>query len=98
MTDQTKTIRLRGKKWILPEVVGFNPVSFISLGGFWYYDVVDFRPPKKGEYYLSGAIVEAYRAPNDLGDSFLVVKKTVKARQTSMWVPADTQIESRKAS
>ena len=24
------------------------------------------RPPKKGEYYLSGAIPEAYRAPNDL--------------------------------
>jgi hypothetical protein len=23
------------------------------------------RPPKKGEWYLSGAIVEAYRAPND---------------------------------
>lgn len=24
------------------------------------------RAPKKGEFYLSGAIVEAYRAPNDL--------------------------------
>jgi len=24
------------------------------------------RPPKKGEWYLSGAMVEAYRAPNDL--------------------------------
>lgn len=26
----------------------------------------EFRPPKKGEWYLSGAIVEAYKAPNDL--------------------------------
>lgn len=25
----------------------------------------EFREPKKGEWYLSGAIVEAYRAPND---------------------------------
>lgn len=24
------------------------------------------RPPRKGEWYLSGAQVEAYRAPNDL--------------------------------
>ena len=23
------------------------------------------RPPKQGEWYLSGAIIEAYRAPND---------------------------------
>lgn len=24
------------------------------------------RPPKRGEWYLSGAVVEAYRAPSDL--------------------------------
>lgn len=24
------------------------------------------RPPKRGEWYLSGAIIGAYRAPNDL--------------------------------
>lgn len=26
----------------------------------------EYRAPRKGEYYLSGAIVCAYRAPNDL--------------------------------
>lgn len=26
----------------------------------------EHRPPKKGEWFLSGAIVEAYQAPNDL--------------------------------
>jgi hypothetical protein len=26
----------------------------------------EFRYPKSGEWFLSGAIVEAYRAPNDL--------------------------------
>jgi hypothetical protein len=39
------------------------------------------RPPKRGEWYLSGAIVEAYRAPNDLSMTFpiarLVKTKTV---------------------
>ncbi|MFX8660936.1 hypothetical protein ABTM16_20025, partial [Acinetobacter baumannii] len=26
----------------------------------------EFRPPKQGEFYLSGAEIEAYRAPRDL--------------------------------
>lgn len=30
----------------------------------------EFRPPRSGEWYLSGAIVEAYRAPNDLSTPF----------------------------
>ncbi len=32
------------------------------------------RCPKKGEWYLSGAIVEAYRAPNDLSSQFHIAK------------------------
>lgn len=36
--------------------------------------VIGFRPPRKGEYYLSGAIVEAYKAPNDLTSSFWIVE------------------------
>ena len=34
----------------------------------------EFRAPKKGEWYLSGAIVEAYRAPNDLGTAYHIAK------------------------
>lgn len=30
----------------------------------------EFRTPKKGEFYLSGAIVEAYRAQNDLSTAY----------------------------
>lgn len=30
----------------------------------------EFRPPRKGEWYISGAIPEAYLAPNDLTQSF----------------------------
>ncbi len=30
------------------------------------------RPPRKGEWYLSGSIPEAYRAPNDLSTSYLI--------------------------
>jgi hypothetical protein len=32
------------------------------------------RPPKAGEWYLSGAIPEAYRAPTDLSVPFHIVR------------------------
>lgn len=32
------------------------------------------RCPKRGEFYLSGAIVEAYRAPNDLSTEFVIAE------------------------
>ena len=33
----------------------------------------EFRAPKRGEWYLSGAILSAYRAPNDLSTEFRIV-------------------------
>lgn len=41
-------------------------VLFVSSG--------DFRCPKKGEYYLSGAIPEVYRASNDLPSKYHVMR------------------------
>lgn len=32
-----------------------------------------FRNPKKGEYYLSGAIPEAFHAPNNLSTAFYIM-------------------------
>ena len=34
----------------------------------------EFRPPKKGEWYLSGAIPEAYVARNDLSTPYHIVQ------------------------
>jgi hypothetical protein len=34
----------------------------------------EFRAPRKGEWYLSGAIPEGYRAPNDLATDFHILK------------------------
>lgn len=34
----------------------------------------EFREPKAGEWYLSGAIPEAYRAPNDLTSKYHILK------------------------
>ena len=45
--------------------------------GFNLYQATgEFRPPKKGEHYLSGAIVEVYDAPNDLSQPFWIATKT----------------------
>ena len=33
----------------------------------------EFRPPRKGEWYLSGAIPAAYKAPNDLTTAYRIV-------------------------
>lgn len=34
----------------------------------------EFRPPKSGEWYLSGSPIEAYRAPNNLTTAFHIAK------------------------
>ena len=60
-----------------PEVVDFKG---LWPGGTCYYDYVGFRFPKQGEHYLSGAIIEAWRAPNDLSISYHVVRPTYHAK------------------
>ncbi len=40
------------------------------------------RCPKKNEWYLSGAIVEAYRAPNDLSTEYMIAKLVLTETKT----------------
>lgn len=47
-----------------------------------FVEPVEFRPPLKGEYYISGAIPMAYRAPNDLSIAYGVVRPTHLTLQT----------------
>lgn len=57
---------------------GIYPAAFgsvlISSKRDYYQATGEFRNPKRGEYYLSGAIVEAYRAPNDLSTPFWIAR------------------------
>jgi hypothetical protein len=53
----------------------------------WSYIQVDYRAPKKGEWYLSGAIPEAYQAPNDLTQCYYIVEPLVEHRPKTVWVP-----------
>lgn len=42
----------------------------------------EYREPKKGEWYLSGAKVVAYRAPNDLSTKYFIAKPVLVERKT----------------
>lgn len=44
----------------------------------------EFRPPKQGEWYLSGAVVEGYQAKGDLLTSYYI-GKLVKGEIVSYW-------------
>lgn len=37
----------------------------------------EFRQPKKGEFFLSGAIVESYKAFNDLTISYWIAREVI---------------------
>lgn len=51
-----------------------------------FYVVVARRPPKKGEWYLSGAIPAAYLATHDLGTDYPIVKPTFRAVLKTIYV------------
>lgn len=34
----------------------------------------EFRPPKKGEWYLSGALIEAYQARTNMADPYHIAR------------------------
>lgn len=44
------------------------------MGKTFRYKVIGKRAPRKGEFFLSGAIPQAYRAPNDLDMVYHIVE------------------------
>lgn len=46
------------------------------------------RPPRAGEWYLSGAVVEAYRAPCDLTQEFHICL-VYKVQNIAMYLPIE---------
>lgn len=49
----------------------------------------EFRCPKKGEWFLSGAIIEAYRAPNDIPTMYYIAKLVVTKTITETIIVGD---------
>lgn len=69
----------RGPVRVVDDYLGRYP-------GYWWYRDLGFRAPRKGEFYLSGAIVEAYRAPSDLATPYRVVELVRQAKQMMVWI------------
>jgi hypothetical protein len=53
--------------------------------GICFYRTEEFREPLRGEFYLSGTIVMAYRALNNLTTKYQVVVPTYEAVPTNMY-------------
>ena len=76
-----KIVRLRDKKWELPEVL---PEEYGHSYYFW--KEIDFRKPLRNEYFVSGAIPEIYRSSRNLSQEYLVVTLLKKAIRKTIWV------------
>lgn len=48
----------------------------------------EFRPPRKGEWYLSGAIIESYQAKANLLQPYHI-GRLVRGKTVTRWVPED---------
>jgi hypothetical protein len=79
--NQEKIVRLAGKTWRLPLVLPFE-----KKRGHYFYNVVGYRRPKRGEWFISGGPPEAYYAPNDLSAVYLIAEPTDRAAKEQVWV------------
>lgn len=76
-------MRLRERTETLDRAKGIYPA--IGAGpGYMVVPTGEFRCPRKGEWYLSGAVIEGYEAPNDLSQEYHIAK-LVRARQRTYY-------------
>lgn len=80
--------RQDGKKWTLPDVLLFMDAdSSIYVRRFRprHFYTVEYRRPKTGEWFLSGAVIEPYRALFDFRTKYLVATPTDEAIKVTEW-------------
>lgn len=87
----TLIFRQDGKKWILPRTVPVKDALFDINGDYVthktiFYKVLGYRPIKKGEWFLSGAVVEAYMAKSDSDSPVLVIQPICVAKQVHTYI------------
>lgn len=62
-------------------------LQFEGLRGAWAYRVLGTRCPKRGEFYVSGAVPQAYKAPNDLASRYMIVEPVTEHTLRQVWMP-----------
>ena len=72
----------------IPDVIPFEEIrGHQTVDCFW--ESVGRRPPKKGEYYVSGALPMAYKARGDLSTAYTIVVPTHFARRVTTWAKGE---------
>jgi len=62
------------------EAFNYEGMHLEERAGSFAVKTNEFRAPKKGEYYLSGAVPFAYKAPNDLSTKYRIMKIKIGER------------------
>jgi hypothetical protein len=83
-----KSIYINGMHYRLPNALAFT-IRGMGKPIFAYYEVIAYRRPLKGEYYLSGAICGAWWASNDLCNSYLIVVPTFEVTTKTVHLEGD---------
>lgn len=79
--------REAGKTWKLPDHIRTSD-GWVRTHVY-AYKVLGFRPPRKGEWYLSGAEISAYQARGDFIDNYLVIELGGQLVPKTVWVPKE---------
>lgn len=69
----------------------YAPLPSLGMGVNGVHAQWDGKParcPKQGEWYLSGAIIEAYRAPNDLSTPYPIALLVRTKKETKTTISA----------
>lgn len=69
----------------IPEVIPFEAVAANGQTRDCYWQKVRDGYPKKGEFYVSGALPMAYKARADLSTRYTIVKPTHFAERSTIW-------------
>ncbi len=64
-----------------------QPITFEGMYAAcsYFYRVITWGIPRKGDFYLSGNPVGAWRAPSDLSTPFWIVAPTFRAKRVQAW-------------
>lgn len=94
MTDIPKkrfsVINMHGgfpEHYVVDEMLTFEGLN--DLTSKWTYEVLGKRRVRASEFFLSGAIPQAYRAAQDLPDTtdYVILKPLIEFRRQYAWVP-----------
>jgi hypothetical protein len=74
-----------------PRVITFEGLD--DMASKWSWRLIGYRCPNKGEFFMSGAIPQAYKARQHMTREYFVVEPITQHRRMSRWMPIDTPPE-----